>query len=72
MDHLQRFAKEDLEFDTKEMMSKFSLEVVASTGFGVEANAFSDPDGIFSDRVSVSFDFNALQSILPIWYGHQV
>ena len=36
------------------MLSKFSLEVVASTGFGVEANAFTDPDGIFSDRVSSS------------------
>ena len=34
------------------MMTKYSLEVIASTGFGVEAKAFSDPDGVFPDMVS--------------------
>ena len=51
IEHLDKYADEGLEFETKEMMAKYSLEVIASTGFGVEANAFTDPNGIFSDRV---------------------
>ena len=50
--HLEKYADEDLEFEAKEMMTKYSLEVIASTGFGVEAKAFADPDGIFADEVS--------------------
>ena len=49
---MEEFADKGLEFETKEMMSKFSLEVIASTAFGVEAEAFTNPDGVFSDRVS--------------------
>ena len=49
---MEAFADKGLEFETKEMMSKFSLEVIASTAFGVEAEAFTNPNGVFSDRVS--------------------
>ena len=49
--YLEDFADKGLEIETKELMTKFSLEVIASTAFGVEANAFSDPNGVFSDRV---------------------
>ena len=52
VDHLEKYAEEQLEFDTKDMMVKYSLEVIASTAFGVEAQAFSNPNGIFADRVS--------------------
>ena len=54
VDHLEKYADEQLEFDTKDMMVKYSLEVIASTAFGVEAQAFSNPNGIFADRVSLS------------------
>ena len=51
--YLDNIAEEGLEVEAKELMTKFSLEVIASTALGVEAHAFSDPAGIFSDRVSI-------------------
>ena len=50
VDFLEKYADEGLELETKDLMTKFSLEVIASTAFGVEAMAFSDPDGVFSDK----------------------
>lgn len=52
VDHLEKYAADGTEFEAKAMMTKFSLEVIASTGFGVSANAFNDPDGAFSDNVA--------------------
>ena len=44
-----------MEFEAKAMMTQYSLEVIASTGFGVHAKAFQDPNGVFSDQVSRNF-----------------
>ena len=32
-------------------MTRFSMDVIASTAFGIEAHAFSEPDGVFTDMV---------------------
>ena len=49
---MEKSATAGLDVETKDIMTKYGLEVIASAGFGIEAKAFNDPDGIFSDRVA--------------------
>ena len=49
---MEKYATDGLDVETKDIMTKYGLEVIASAGFGIEAKAFNDPDGIFSDRVA--------------------
>ena len=49
---MEKSATDGLDVETKDIMAKYGLEVIASAGFGIEAKAFNDPDGIFSDRVA--------------------
>jgi len=51
VDHLEKFAEEGIEFETKQLFTLYGVDVVASTGFGFEAKAFSDPNSIFKDQV---------------------
>jgi len=51
VNHLEKFAEDGIEFETKELFTLYGVDVVASTGFGFEAKAFSDPNSIFKDQV---------------------
>ncbi len=44
-------AKTDEEFSAKEILTSFTLDCIASCGFGVEANSFKDPNGVFRRMV---------------------
>ena len=33
--------------DAKEMFGKFTLDSIATSGFGIESNSFKDPENIF-------------------------
>ena len=52
VEYLDKFAQEGTEFETKALFTLYSVDVVASTGFGFEANAFTDPESVFRDYVS--------------------
>jgi len=49
--YLQKFADEGTEFECKELFTLFGVDVVASTGFGFDANSFTDPHSIFRDQL---------------------
>ena len=49
---MEKHADEKLDLELKDVMMKYSLEVIASAGFGIESQAFNDPDGVFSDQVN--------------------
>ena len=41
----------DEEFDCKSMVNKYTLDAIATCGYGVEINSFKDPDSIFARQV---------------------
>jgi hypothetical protein len=49
--HLEGFSSGGLEFNAKEVMTSFTLDVIASAGLGVEANSFTDPDSEIRKKV---------------------
>jgi cytochrome P450 len=51
-DHLGDLTKEDKPIDTKDLFGSFAFEVIMSTGFGVEVNAWKDPNNIFKKMVN--------------------
>lgn len=53
-EHLKELAERNEEFSAKSAMTNFTLDAIASCGFGVEANSFKDPNGIFPTMVKQS------------------
>ena len=51
VDHLKEFSAKEKEFDAKEMMTSYTLDVISNAGLGVQANSFSDPDNIIRQKV---------------------
>ncbi len=49
--HLAGFSSGGIEFNAKEVMTSFTLDVIASAGLGVEANSFTDPDSEIRKKV---------------------
>jgi len=50
---MESYAKDEVEFDAKDLMTSYTLDVIASAGLGIEANAFTDRDGILRKRVRI-------------------
>ena len=49
--YLQNLAKSNEAIDLKKLMSLYTADVTASTGFGIDVDAFNNPDGVFIDHV---------------------
>ena len=56
--YLDDFATNGKEFECKDLFTMYSVDVVATTGFGVEAQSFANPDGTFLDQVSLLIHLN--------------
>jgi hypothetical protein len=50
-DHLSDLTQDDKPIDTKVLLSSFTFEVIMNTGFGVEVNAWKDPNNIVRKMV---------------------
>jgi hypothetical protein len=51
-DEFVKFLKENTtEFDAKDMMTSFTLDVIASAGLGVEARSFTEPNNLIRQKV---------------------
>ena len=50
--HLSGLEAKDEEFSGKEVLTSYTLDCIASCGFGVEANSFKEPNGTFKKMVS--------------------
>ncbi len=44
---LKQYAESGKEFDTKDVMSRLTLDVIAECGFGVKANGIAEENGTF-------------------------
>ncbi len=51
VEHLDGVADRKEEFNAKDMMTNYTLDAIATCGFGVEAKSFSEPDSIFRQQV---------------------
>lgn len=51
MSHLTEVCERDEDINVKQMMTKFTLDSIASCGFGVDANALSSEEGTFVKMV---------------------
>lgn len=51
MAHLGGVADRREEFNAKDMMTNYTLDAIATCGFGVEAKCFTDPDSVFREKV---------------------
>ena len=50
--HLKQLAANEESFEAKSMFMNFALNVIGSCGFGIDAQAFTNPDSKFVDNVS--------------------
>ena len=46
-EHLQTAAMTGEVLEAREMFGKFTLDSIATSGFGIESNSFKDPENIF-------------------------
>ena len=53
--HLETYADKGDDFNSKHMMVNYTLDSIATCGFGVEINSFANPDGEFKEKVSFVF-----------------
>ena len=49
---LDGYASKSTEFECKELFTRYAIDVVATTGFGVEGQALENPKSVFKDQVS--------------------
>lgn len=49
--HLESYAEKGDDFNAKHMMINYTLDSIATCGFGVEINSFANPNGEFKEKV---------------------
>ena len=60
IEYLQNFANEGKEINAKEMFAMYNLDVICSTGFGIESKSFTDPENKMMEMVYFLFYSNVL------------
>ena len=58
MEHLDGKAELKEEMNAKDLMTKYTLAAIASCGFGMEINSFTDENNEFARQVSVKRTFS--------------
>ena len=48
---MEDFSTNQREFDAKDLLMSFTLDIISSAGLGVENNSFKDPDSILRKKV---------------------
>ena len=51
IEFLASYADEKKDIDGKDMMTNYALDVICSTGFGIEAECFTNPDNKLKEMV---------------------
>ena len=51
-DHVAKCSEQNVEIDCKDIFSKFSLDGISTSGFGIESKSFTDPNNTFRKMVS--------------------
>lgn len=62
VEYLDQLACQDKEFEGKETMSKYTMDVIATTAFGINVNPFKDPNSVFSQMATKFIKLEASDS----------
>jgi cytochrome P450 family 6 len=49
--------------EVKEMMARFTTDVIASCAFGINSNSLKEPDSEFGRRIRAIFDFDVRKGL---------
>jgi hypothetical protein len=49
--------------EVKEMMARFTIDVIASCAFGINSNCLKEPDSEFARRLRAILDFNVRKGL---------
>ena len=60
VEYLQNIAKEGKDINCKDMLTMYNLDVICSTGFGIESKSFTDPENKMMEMVYFLFYSNVL------------
>jgi cytochrome P450 family 6 len=52
--------------EVKEMMARFTTDVIASCAFGINSNSLKDPDSEFGRRIRKIFDFSVQKGFVMV------
>ena len=55
--YLDEFADKGKEIHAKNMLANYTLDVICSTGFGIQANSFTDPDNKIVEMVGLKIRY---------------
>ena len=55
VEYMNKLADNNEKFETKDLFTLYGIDVVASTGFGFEANCIKNPNSVFKDQVLSTF-----------------
>lgn len=67
-EHLHRAVKQDSDIDVKEVLAKFTTDVICNVAFGVECNSLKDPDSAFRRAGRLNFEFSAYE-VFKMFFG---
>jgi len=66
--HLKKLAEEGTEVNAKECMTNYTLECIASCGFGLEIDGFEKQESVFRKMVDTSMGKKANKFLLVVKY----
>ena len=52
MKYLEDFAANGKEIEGRDLFTLYSVDATATTGFGIDAKGFEDPNSVFKDQAS--------------------
>lgn len=67
VNHLKELDQNSLQFEAREVLSKFTVDVIGTTAFGIQCNSFIDNE--FLKNAKMLTDFNGIRKLLLLLTG---
>ncbi|XP_019866454.2 cytochrome P450 9e2 [Aethina tumida] len=67
VNHIKELDQKSLQFEAREVLSKFTVDVIGTTAFGIQCNSFIDNE--FLKNAKMLTDFNGIRKLLLLLTG---